>query len=91
MFATWIGATATQNDTSWYMWDHPSWYWGMGIHWFFWIALVVLLFAAGFSLIRSSTRPEDATKRSAIAILEDRYARGEIDRGEYLERKRDLT
>jgi len=88
---SWIAAAAGQNESSWYMWDHTGWYWGMGIHWMFWVALILLTLAIGFGLIRSSIRPAPATKKSALAILDDRYARGEIDRGEYLERKQDIS
>ena len=35
--------------------------------------------------------PEAQPKSPALAILEDRYARGEIDREEFLARKKDLT
>jgi putative membrane protein len=56
-----------------------------GLAWLgFWIAVVVIvvrLLRSG----RATTRPS-----SAVRVLEDRYARGEIDRDEFLERRRVL-
>lgn len=55
----------------------------------FWMAVVVLLVAA-FS--RGAGRPVGPFWRgsAALDILEQRYARGEIGRDEYLQKKNDL-
>jgi putative membrane protein len=55
----------------------------------FWIAVVVFLVAA-FS--RAGRHPAGPFWRStqALDILEQRYARGEIGRDEYLQKKNDL-
>jgi putative membrane protein len=66
--------------------------WGMGFGWIFMIllwALVILgvvalakwLFAAGSS---------DGAGKSALDILKERYARGEIGREQYEQMRRDL-
>lgn len=71
-------------------WDHTSWYGVMGFHGIFWLsllALAVFVVVIVFGLLRRSRTAEDG---SALAVLDTRYARGEIDRGAYLERKRDL-
>ncbi len=71
--------------------------WGMwGLGWifmlFFWgLVIVALIFLirrlAGFSRSRpSSEKPHD----SALEILRQRYARGEIDKEEFDQKKRDL-
>ena len=67
----------------------------------FWIAVVVGLVLLVRYLVR---RPEQAaqyatspgqamgtTRSSAVHILEERYARGEIDQEEFLRRRADLT
>jgi len=60
---------------------------GMGFGWLFWIVIAGVLIWAALALSgrRPSGRPE-----SALDILEKRYARGEISREEFEEKKRDL-
>lgn len=52
------------------------------------VALVVLAIAA---LVRSGGRVEQAARSSAHRLLEERYARGEIPREEFVERRDVLT
>jgi putative membrane protein len=81
-------------------WDHAVSGWAMGLHGFFLLVLlgliVVVLVIATRSGLRSGMPTGTGLARevdgsSALAILGTRYARGEIDRGEYLERKQDLS
>jgi putative membrane protein len=67
--------------------DH---FWHGGFHWFWvigllqpflWIAVIVLL----VTLFRR--RPSERPSSPALTILEERYARGEISREEFLERR----
>lgn len=57
----------------------------------FWLLLIVLVIAAVFWFSRS---PRSAAERehgaSGLEILDARYARGELDRDEYLQKKRDM-
>lgn len=67
--------------------------WGMGV---FWLIILALIVWAIVSFTRSNkTRNEsrlDAPRRSpGLEILEERYARGELEREEYLQKKKDLT
>ena len=67
--------------------------WGPGFWGFFWMALVWLAFAGlvvwlVYVLVRPN-RPDPESR--ARQILEERYARGEIDRDEFLARRRDLA
>ncbi len=71
-------------------WGHMGG-WGWGAMMFgsvFMVALIGLIFWA----IRSASWPRDAgpRRKGAEEILADRYAGGEIDREEYLQRKADL-
>ncbi len=59
-----------------------------------WILILALLIAGVAWLFRAMTsRSGDLVSRrsSALDVLEERYARGEIKRDEYLEIKRDLA
>ena len=55
----------------------------------FWVAVVILVIAA---VSRSPRHPGGPFWRgsAALDILEQRYARGEIQREEYLQKKKDL-
>ncbi|QEA37660.1 hypothetical protein FGL86_00290 [Pistricoccus aurantiacus] len=76
---------------------HPAWGWGhmffgglmMIVFWGGLIALVVLLVRW---LSRNDTSASDPSRRpTPLEILQERYARGEIDKQEYEERKKDLS
>lgn len=67
---------------------------GWGLGWIFMILLWSVLILGVVALIRwlsrsSSTSP--ATGRTALDILEERYARGDIEKEEFEQKKRDLT
>ncbi|MGD2125750.1 MAG: SHOCT domain-containing protein [Desulfobacteraceae bacterium] len=84
-----------------YDWGHGGMMgWGYGTSWLghiimlaFWIAVIVgIVFLIRWLIISArgvgqhTTRGDD----SALEILKKRYARGEIDKQEFEERKRDL-
>jgi uncharacterized membrane protein len=79
---------ARANDANWYGWDHSGWYWAMGFHGFLWLALIVVAIVV---LIQFSRRGLPGAENPAKSALDIRFARGEIDRGEYCERKRELA
>ena len=71
---------------------HLSGAWGWGL-----VVLGCLVFFSIVALIvwaidSSSRRPVDSSRSSARAraLLDERYAAGDVDRDEYLERKADL-
>jgi putative membrane protein len=92
-------STATNAFAQWrgYGWGHGPWMMGgYGMGWFggifmviFWIAVVI-----GFVfLIRwlvQSTRGGAGSTESALEILKQRYAKGEIDKKEFEQKKKDL-
>nr|SPS05985.1 conserved protein of unknown function [Candidatus Nitrotoga fabula] len=59
---------------------------------FFWLILILLVLAVVKYLKgdRRSNAQGGEKKPEALATLEDRYARGEIDREEYLQKRDDL-
>jgi putative membrane protein len=71
-------------------WDYG---WGMGFGWIFMIAFWALVILGIVFLIRVITggvKKEDKTE-TAIDILKKRYARGEIGKEEFEEKKKDLV
>ena len=81
------------------MWDGGRmgpWMDGMGwmiLHGVFWLAVLVGIIVLIVTLVRRSSpesRAPGDSHSDALAILEERYARGEIQREEYLEKRRDL-
>jgi putative membrane protein len=76
--------------------------WGWGLHGLPSLVLLVLVAVVLVVAVRwlwrtassAGTTGQSAPSRSggtALAILEERYARGEIDRDEFFTRKKDLT
>jgi putative membrane protein len=60
-----------------------------------WVVILIAIVVGVVWLIRSLSARDDAhqvpPRRSAgLAVLEERYARGEINRDEYLQKKQDL-
>lgn len=75
-------------------WDGWSWFWPFHfvlpiLFWALIITAVVMLVRYATGWRDHSTGPE--RRPSSIDILEDRYARGEINRDEYLEKKKDIV
>jgi putative membrane protein len=80
------------------MWSH-MWNWGgmimMGLVSLLILALLVGLIVAIVMLVRSGQRAGttvtgNAARGSALEILKERYARGDITREEYQDMRRDL-
>ena len=89
------------DDTSWF-WDHPTWNWVMGLHSLVWLLPAVLAIGAVALLIYSFVRDRSAARasslgatnvkrKSALDILQAGYAKGELERSEYLRKKHDLS
>lgn len=74
-------------------WGGHGWWGPIGL--VMWVIIFALVIAALIWFIRAMTHsahsPSAAQRRSrGLDVLEERYARGEIKRDEYLEKKRDL-
>jgi len=65
-----------------------------GFGWIFMVlfwGLIIWGFAAFISWLSKQTKDKDKDKdKSALEILKERYARGEIDKKEFSEKKKDL-
>ena len=75
------------------------WMWGLGglFMLLFWVLVILAIAALVRWLVLETGATEDRgggpggdASRSARAVLEERYARGEIDRDEFLQKKADL-
>ena len=74
--------------------------WGYGdgygpLHIVVWVIILIVIVALVVWLVRSLTTPDVyhhlPSRRSAgLEVLEERYARGEINRDEYLQKKKDI-
>lgn len=69
--------------------------WGMGGGWFgmglWWILIIALVVAVGLWAFRRTGDNPPAPRETARDVLDKRYARGEIGRDEYEQKKRDLA
>lgn len=74
-----------------------SWGWNMGIFsggfWMFiiWIAIIGLIVWAVTAAVRSNQNTERASSSSARDIARTRYARGEINKEQYEQLRKDLV
>ncbi|MEW6569742.1 MAG: SHOCT domain-containing protein [Nitrospirota bacterium] len=73
--------------------------WGYGMGWLwtiitiaFWVLVIIgIIFLIRWLAVSSKTRQEGRGEDSALDILRKRYARGEINKEEFEQRKKDLT
>lgn len=65
----------------------PGWFISALMMLLFWVAVVILV----IWLVRQFSERKPASGGRALEILDERYARGEIDREDYLARRSDLT
>ena len=62
---------------------------GLGFHgfgWIFWLLIIGLI----FFLIRSGSDSSNKSDKSALDILKERYAKGEISKEDFEEKKKHL-
>ena len=72
-------------------WGSTGWFAPLGMI-LFWvlIILVIVLLIRGIRTSKRSGREAGPAAESALDILKKRYARGEINKEEYLEKKKDV-
>ena len=71
------------------MWEYGMGYGGLGML-VFWLLPVLLILALIKYLSGRNSGKNDTVPNKALELLEERYARGEIDRAEYLQKRDDL-
>jgi putative membrane protein len=65
--------------------------WGMAVFgWLFMALIIVLVVWLIWTTTRSGESRRPVAHSTALEVLDGRYARGEIEREEYLQRKEDL-
>jgi putative membrane protein len=62
----------------------------MGFGFVFWLAILAAIVAVVVWFSRSQPFGGSPRRSEGLDVLEQRYARGEISREEYLEKKRDI-
>ncbi len=82
------------------MWNGPfgyadGWSWFWPFHFIIPLLFLALIITAVVLLVRYAAgwgeHPSQLARSPGLDALEERYARGEIKRDEYLEKKRDIT
>ena len=81
-----------------YGWDHGGWMFGSGgwmiFGWlwmiFIWLIPILLLFALAKYLFGKSPNSKDRQEKTPLDILDEVYARGDISREDYLQKRDDL-
>ena len=63
---------------------------GGGFMWLFWILLIVVVVWA-VKVAMGGGNNSSEKQRSALDILKERYAKGEIDQEEFEQKRRDLS
>jgi putative membrane protein len=76
-------------------WDHMGYGagWGFGFGWIFMILFWVIIVVGVVMLVKWLSGRSEGNKpleQSALDVLKERYARGEIGRKEFEQKKRDL-
>lgn len=65
--------------------------WGMGWGWLLGLIILILLIWLIMRAVGPDIRPSGPGEKSALDILKERYASGEIDKEEFEDKKRDLN
>ena len=94
----WATASLAQSQGDWSRWGHPAWGWGHmmfgGVMMLiFWggIILLVFLLVRWLSGAGRSDEGDTIPRATPLDILKERFAKGEIDKKEYEERKKILS
>lgn len=65
-------------------------YWGMGWWWIIGLIIVIAVVWIFVKSMNQNAGPTQSPGKSALDILKERYAKGEIEKEEFEEKKREL-
>ena len=65
--------------------------WGMGWSWIIGLMVLAAIVWIVIKAVNQNKAPNESEQKTPLDILKERYARGEIDKKEFEERKKDLT
>ncbi len=72
-----------------YGWGHmDGWSWGTAV--FGWVFMTLVVVAIVWLVRSVGQGGGQPARRTALDVLDERYARGEIERDEYMQRRADL-
>lgn len=71
-------------------WGHMPWGWGGGFMMILWIVVIALIIFFLVRYLRGYAPGGGQGQETALDVLKKRYARGEISKEEFEEKKRDL-
>ena len=91
--ATWAQASPAPPSGPWEMMHHWGWggMWLMPLFGMAWFALMIVVIVLLVRWLGGGNGGRGVSARTARDILDERYARGEIDREEYVQRKNDIA
>ena len=67
------------------------WGWGMGFGWLFMVLFWAFVIVGIVALTKWFSDQSGSRGKTALELLRERYARGEIQKEEYEQKKRDLS
>lgn len=65
--------------------------WGMGWAWILGLVILVVIIWLVVKAVNQGSSASQSKNRSALDILKERYARGEINKEEYEEKRNDIV